>query len=341
MQHVLRLRIWVRWHRLGMSVSAQKGMVRTIEITGRVMDRGGDAPDDSVFDLKEARVNIYSPTDPMCDVGSVGRITVLEDVNGGPRKSDWGDEPFPKRVPVEAHVWISHDAVDGIGSQLADAENRNISSHLILEFGVYKVPSGSALKNDVSLQILDLTKDQTYPVLSIYCGSYERDTEWPRRVPQTDRSARSPRYEISMGLVEARGDFDFKNGTVKDLSATFCAYDQAIKGTKIEVHWEEYDRDDLTNDYPDLSDTGIFDARALDEHTPDASSCFLYLHLRYTRGDARAWLLPLILARPPDLQIVLQATLLTDKSTLWKKPEGTRGRVIDCCFRLIRPPPQS
>src|ERR1700730_12201559 len=103
MQQVLRLRIWVRWHRLGMSVSAQKGMVRMIEITGRVMDRGGDAPDDSVFDLKEARVNIYSPTDPMCDVGSVGRITVLEDVNGGPRKSDWGDEPFPKRVPVEAH----------------------------------------------------------------------------------------------------------------------------------------------------------------------------------------------------------------------------------------------
>ena len=59
MQHVLRLRIWVRWHCLGTSVSAQKGVVRTLKITGRVMERGDDVPRDSVFDLEEARVYIF------------------------------------------------------------------------------------------------------------------------------------------------------------------------------------------------------------------------------------------------------------------------------------------
>jgi len=256
----------------------------------------------------------------------VGRVTILEGVDGGPRKYDWGDES--KRVPVDAYVCISHDAIDFIASQSAGAENRNISSELILEFAVHKVPSASALKNDASLQMLDLTKDRTYPVLSIYCGSATRDKEWPRRIPQPDRSAfrTSPHCQISMRLVETRGDIDFKNGTVKELSATFCAYDHAIRGTVVEVHWEEYNRDDLTEDYPDLADIGSFNARALDEHTPGASSCFLYLHLRYTRGDARALLLPLILTPPPDLQVVLQATLLADKDTLWKKPEGTRRK---------------
>src|SRR5262249_47003616 len=108
----MQLRIWMRWHRCITTVS-EKGLSRVIDIAWLAMDRGAGIPKDSAFDLKESRVWLQSPIDSGLEPGMVGSLEILKDVRLVP--PDRFD--IPERVPIQAHAWISHEALASIAAQ--------------------------------------------------------------------------------------------------------------------------------------------------------------------------------------------------------------------------------
>src|SRR5262249_44815323 len=136
-----------------------------------------------------------------------------------------------------------------------------------------------------SLQTLDVTRNRKYPLIAVVCESSEREHNRPQKTPQSAAGS-GLRYEMSMCLLEARAEMNFDGARPLDrLAATLLVRDQQspIKGTKVEVQWDEYKRDEDSNDYPDISDAGTFDARVLDPAAYNTSTCYLYLYLLHTR----------------------------------------------------------
>jgi hypothetical protein len=92
--------------------------------------------------------------------------------------------------------------------------------------------------------------------------------------------------------VEATAHIDLDTRLVRGIEASFVLHDHKspINGRRVDVSWQEYARDEVSEDYPDVADAGAFDAR-VPKVPADLSGCDLYLYLRYTQRDARDLLL--------------------------------------------------
>jgi hypothetical protein len=320
-------------------VSAGKGIEGLLEIFGIAIDRGEDVHN-SLFDCKDVYITVVSeglPTDFVKDAKSqevFGWLEVLKDVRPLPRDYAAGDIP-----PIEANVEIDNDAFAAIAAQLASAEVRKVAANLTLRFGGPNVPPPADSRQEkwgVPLAKLDTQETRKYDLLSLGIGTGLRDWHFGR-VPQSRLPLVAPRHTLAMNLVEARADIDFDTRLVRGIAASFVLRDHKspINGSKVEVRWEEYDRDAASEDYPDLAEAGSFDAR-VPKVSADPSGCDLYLYLRYTQRDARDFLLPLLLNRPSGLAVEMDAVLIADARMMHAEPEGSTGQIAKYALRLSR-----
>jgi hypothetical protein len=141
-----------------------------------------------------------------------------------------------------------------------------------------------------------------------------------------------------MNLVQASANIDLDRRLVRSIEANFILRDRKspINGSMVEVRWEEYARDETSEDYPDLADAGSFDARA-PKASSSPSECDLFLYLSYTQPDARDFLLPFLLNRPAGLAVEMDVVILADALKLHAEPNGMTGRVTKYALRLSRP----
>jgi hypothetical protein len=141
-----------------------------------------------------------------------------------------------------------------------------------------------------------------------------------------------------MTLVEATANIDLDRRLVRGIEAGFILrdYKSRFNGCRVEARWEEYDRDDASDDYPDLADAGTFSARD-PEGAPTSADCGLYLYLCFTQNDARDFLLPFLVNRPQGLGVEMRVTLLADAQMGHTEPDGLLGRVAKYTLHLSRP----
>src|SRR5258708_10544827 len=341
MENTARLEVWVRRHWLSRSVVAGKGIEGILDIFGIAVDRG-EHVDSSLFDCKEVYITIVSRGLP-ADVESpkskeaCGWLKILKDVRPRPRDYEIGE--LSDRPPVEAHVELDNEAFAAIAAQLANAEVRKVAANLTLRFGGPNVPPPAGSRQGewgMPLATLDTQETRIYELLSLGPGTGRRDWHFDC-VPQC-LPALAPIHNLAMKLVEASASIDLDRRLVRSIEANFILRDRKspINGSTVEVRWEEYARDEASEDYPDLADAGFFDARA-PKGPRSPAECGLYLSLRYTPHDARDLLLPFLLNRPEGLAVDMDVVLLADPKMLHAEPDGMTGRVAKYALRLSRP----
>jgi hypothetical protein len=243
-------------------VSAGKGIEGLLEIFGIAIDRGEDV-DNSLFDCKEVYITVASKSLPGDSVGNAnshkafGWLKISKDVQPLPHAFEIGE----LSPPIEADVKIDNDAFAAIAAQLASAEVRKVAANLTLRFGGPNVPPPADSRQEkwgVPLATLDTREPRTYELLSLALGTWLRDWHFGR-VPQS-RLPSAPRHTVAMTLVEATANIDLDRRLVRGIEAGFILrdYKSRFNGCRVEARWEEYDRDDASDDYPDLADAGTF-----------------------------------------------------------------------------------